>query len=111
MSDGFCYTASMTPQEVKQAIELINAGAANLIDVRTNGEWAEVHAKPAVHFDSQRIAAGEIPDLDKTKPVYLYCRSGGRAGRAKLVLENKGFREVHNLGGLLDWHQAGGEVE
>lgn len=101
----------MTPQEIQAAIELINSGAANLVDVRTEDEWNEGHAKPAIHFDSQQIAAGEIPDLDKTKPVYLYCRSGGRAGRAKLVLENKGFAEVHNLGGLLDWHQAGGEIE
>ncbi len=101
----------MTPQEIEDAVALINSGAANLIDVRTAEEYQVDHAKGAINFDSRLIESGQVPDLDKDKPVYLYCNSGGRAGRAKLVMENKGFREVHNLGGLLDWLQAGGETQ
>lgn len=99
----------MTPQEIKDAVELVNSGEANLIDVRRDEEWENGHAQPALHFDSKRMEAGEVPEIDKTKPVYLYCNSGGRAGRMKLVLENKGFTKVYNLGGLKDWRQAGGE--
>lgn len=101
----------MTPQEIKEAVELVNSGQANLVDLRRDEEWEAGHAKPAVHLNSQRMKAGEVPDLDKAKAVYLYCRGGGRAGRMKLVLENKGFTDVHNLGGLTDWHPAGGAVE
>lgn len=99
----------MTPQEITDAVALVNSGAANLIDVRTDAEWDNGHAQMALHFDSKRMEAGEVPEIDKTQPVYLYCNSGGRAGRMKLVLENKGFTKVHNLGGLKDWQQAGGE--
>ncbi len=101
----------MNSQDIKLAVEEVNAGRANLVDVRTDLEWGEAHAKPAIHFDSKRMEAGELPDLEKDKPVYLYCRSGGRAGRMKTVLQNAGFKEVYNLGGLLDWHEAGGEAE
>jgi phage shock protein E len=36
---------------------------------------------------------------DKTKRVVVYCRSGGRAGRAKALLEANGFSNVVNAGG------------
>lgn len=99
----------MTITEIREAVRQVNAGKANLIDVRTPEEYQIEHAQGAINFDNQRIAAGEVPNLDMEKPVYLYCNSGARAGRAKLVLENKGFKEVYNLGGLLDWLQGGGK--
>lgn len=100
----------MTIPEIKEAVRQVRAGEANLIDVRTPEEYQTEHADGSINFDSQRIAAGDVPDLDTDSPVYLYCNSGGRAGRAKLVLENKGFKAVYNLGGLLDWMQAGGLI-
>lgn len=100
----------MTTLELKQALEQVKAGNANLVDVRTPEEYQMEHAEGAINFDSRLIESGQVPDLDKDKPVYLYCVSGGRAGRSKLVMENKGFKEVYNLGGLVDWLQAGGEV-
>jgi len=39
---------------------------------------------------------------DKTKPVIIYCRSGRRAGKAKVVLEQMGYSKVMNAGGLVD---------
>lgn len=101
----------MTPNEIKEAVRQVKAGGANLVDVRTPEEYETEHAQGAINFDSRLIESGQVPDLDKDKPVYLYCVSGGRAGRSKLVMENKGFKEVYNLGGLLDWIQVGGEVE
>ncbi len=101
----------MTIPEIKEVVRQVKAGEANLIDVRTHEEYEIEHADGSINFDNQRIAAGEVPNLDMEKPVYLYCNSGGRAGRAKLVLENKGFKEVYNLGGLLDWLQAGGKIQ
>lgn len=101
----------MDIEDVKKAIVEVETGDAVLIDVRTDEERLDGYAKPALHFNSKRMEAGELPEgLDKNKSIYLYCRGGGRAGRMKTLLISKGFENVHNLGGYLDWKEAGGEV-
>jgi phage shock protein E len=35
-------------------------------------------------------------------PVIIFCRSGRRAGKAKELLEEKGYKTVLNAGGLSD---------
>lgn len=74
-----------------------------VIDVRTAAEWETGHLPTALHIPHVMILEGEgLADLDKTKPVVLYCRSGGRAQRAKDYLEAQGFTNVKNLGGISD---------
>ena len=34
--------------------------------------------------------------------IFLYCRSGNRSGKAEIALENIGFTNVVNLGGIMD---------
>lgn len=102
----------MDAADVKKAVAEVNAGDAVLIDVRTDEERLEGYAKPALHFNSKRMEAGELPEgLDKNKTVYLYCRGGGRAGRMKTLLQEHGYTDARNLGGYKDWKEAGGEVE
>lgn len=74
-----------------------------VIDVRTDAEWAEGHLPNALHIPHTMILDGKgFADLDKNKPVVLYCRSGGRAERAKDFLEAQGFTNVKNMGGISD---------
>jgi len=41
---------------------------------------------------------------DKDQAIYLYCRSGGRSGRALSQLKQAGFTNVHHLvGGFMAW--------
>ncbi len=49
--------------------------------------------------------------LDTSKPVAVYCASGGRSSMAMQALKRFGFSDVHNLGGLGDWVAAGGQIE
>ena len=44
------------------------------------------------------------------KPVCVYCASGGRSGRAAQMLQQMGYDQVHNVGGLGDWIAGGGQV-
>jgi phage shock protein E len=39
---------------------------------------------------------------DKSKRIYLYCRSGRRSRIAKETLEKIGYKDVLNLGSLED---------
>ncbi len=84
---------------------------ASVIDVRTPVEFAEVHvsqarSEPLDQFDpAALLAAGTIA---KDQPVYLLCRSGGRASKAAEKLTREGF--AHPIvveGGTLAWIEAG----
>lgn len=103
--------SSMTENAAQSPVADVAQGKAILIDVRTDEEWAAGHAKGAMHFDLARLEQGELPQVSRYANVYLYCRSGGRAGKAKTILEQNGYANVVNLGGLSDWQALGGAVE
>ena len=68
-----------------------------LVDVRTKEEYDEGHLKDALNIPYDTI--DENTNLDKTKTILVYCRSGKRATTAKQTLENLGYT-VYNLGGF-----------
>lgn len=79
-----------------------------LIDVRTPGEFQSGHLPDAKNFDwnGQEFEV-QISNLDTSRPVYLYCKSGGRSSAAAQALQEKGF-EVYELeGGILNWQSKG----
>src|ERR1035437_4915023 len=45
--------------------------------------------------------------IDKSKPVFFYCLSGGRSSSAASQMRNDGFKEVYELdGGIMKWRGA-----
>ena len=88
----------------------VDAGKALLVDVRSDGEYSASHARGAVHLDVDRIMQGETPTKNTDMKLYLYCASGGRSGMAQRILQNGGF-DAENIGGLIHWQTAGGNVE
>ncbi len=89
------------------AKKLVSEGAL-LLDVRTQAEWDERHLEGATLNPVAELEGrlGEIDAAtggDKAKPFVVYCRSGGRAGRAKKQLEAAGYTQVTNMGGITDW--------
>ena len=73
------------------------------IDVRSGGEFQSGHLEGATHIPWDGIEKGvnEL-GLEKSRPIYLYCGSGGRAERARSRLQAAGFSAVVNAGGLAD---------
>ena len=41
----------------------------------------------------------QLKGLDNTKPVFVYCKSGGRSGQAMSMMKGLGFQEVYDLVG------------
>lgn len=80
-----------------------------ILDVRTAGEYAGGHLENAQNIDVlQGTFAVKAGELDKSKPVYVYCKSGGRSSRAMSQLKQMGFTEVYNmLGGYSGWSSKG----
>jgi rhodanese-related sulfurtransferase len=97
--------------DVEKISQEVLDGLAVLLDVRTDAELAEDgYALNSSHFDVVRLEDGELPDFSKDMKVYVHCKSGGRAGKAETILEDNGWADVTNIGGLVDWIAAGGEI-
>ena len=71
-----------------------------LIDARDPKEYAAGHIPGSVNVPAGSIhmVDTEIPDLDT--PVYVYCLSGARSSRAVASLQNMGYTNVKNIGGI-----------
>ncbi len=78
---------------------LINKGA-QIIDVRTAGEFQSGHIKGAINIPLQSLS-GNLSKIKKDKPVITCCASGMRSASAKSILKSGGFTEVYNGGGWM----------
>ena len=85
-----------------RARELVAEGA-QLVDVRTPGEYAAGHLPDAVLVPVSDIST-RWDELDMDRPVVLYCRSGARSSAAARVLRARGFEAVYDLGPMHAWN-------
>ena len=102
----------VSPQEVYNAVYGPNGNNFQIVDVRTPEEFGASHLK-----DAQNICVTEddfkekIKSLDKNKPVYVYCKKGGRSAKAAEILAEMGFTEIYDLqGGITAWDLEGLET-
>lgn len=81
---------------------------AQLLDVRTPGEFAGGHISNAKNVDwNGSDFDTQVANLDKEKPVFVYCLSGGRSKKAASHLKDLGFKNIIELnGGYLAWSKA-----
>lgn len=77
------------------------------VDVRSTVEHRFDNIEGDLRISHQDIVKelGQITD-DKSTEIRLYCRSGGRAGKARLALIEAGYSNVHNMGGIEDARKA-----
>jgi rhodanese-related sulfurtransferase len=75
----------------------LKAAGAQVVDVRTEAEFAQGHVPGSRNIPLDQIQA-RIGEIDPAVPVLLCCASGGRSGMAKAVLEKAGYLKVHNAG-------------
>jgi rhodanese-related sulfurtransferase len=96
-----------TPKEISraEAREMLDGGA-QLVDVRADHEWEAGHLPGAVH-----IALPELParaaEIDKDRPVILYCRGGNRSSMAATALTEAGYDAVKLSEGAVGWEEEG----
>ncbi len=78
---------------------------AQLVDVRTPGEFQNGHLQNAMNIDWKSDDFSEKATvLDKEKPVFVYCMSGPRSSAASKKLTEMGFKKVYEMqGGMMKW--------
>ena len=76
-----------------------------LVDVRTPEEFSQGHIENAVNIDFMADDFdAKVANLDKEKPVMVYCKSGGRSAKASARLKELGFKTITDLeGGITNW--------
>ncbi len=91
------------------AEKLKNTEKPQLLDVRTPEEFGVEHLENAdnVNINSADFET-KAAKYDKSKPIFVYCKVGGRSAQAADKLVAMGFTEVYNLeGGIMKWTTAG----
>lgn len=89
--------------ELKSA--LLKDKNIQLLDVRTPQECSKgtIQNAKEINVTASNFEQKAIKQLDKTKPVYIYCRSGGRSRIASRILAKNGY-DVYNIdGGYMSW--------
>ena len=82
---------------------------AQILDVRTPGEYSGEHLDNSVNVDwNGDDFAAKAAKYDKSQPVFVYCKVGGRSAQAAAKLSELGFTKIYNLdGGIMKWNAAG----
>jgi len=111
INDGTCTIGNVTGEP---AVTDITVEAAHkmleeepegiiLLDVRTEEEYKEGHIPDAINIPISE-SESRIGELDKSKKIVVYCRSGGISRTASETLAQNGFENVYNmLGGIEEW--------
>jgi len=95
---------TITPVELQKI--LTAQPSTPVIDVRTPVEFAEVHVPEAHNVPLDELKPDSL-QLQKDQPVYLLCRTGGRATRAVDKFAREGFAQpILVEGGTLAWIEA-----
>lgn len=83
--------------------EFESCPGAVLLDVRNPGEFADGHIPGSVNLPLMQLPrADEVIDSLDT-PIYVYCLSGGRSNRAVAFLQEQGYTNVQNIGGIKNY--------
>lgn len=90
----------------EEAKSLIKNKNAQLVDVRTPEEYVMSKLPGAVNIPLQDIDAVADAELDDSRPVIVFCRSGQRSHMAQKILMSKGYEEVYNMGPYQAWYQC-----
>ena len=109
---------SVTRVDFDTANEMILNGAY-IVDVREESEVAQSgKIKDAIHiprglieFQLSAESTTNPLNIKKDSDILIYCAAGIRAALAAKTLQDLGFKNVYNLGGLSEWVSNGGAIE
>ncbi len=96
--------------EPDRVVELAARDEVQLVDVRTEAEYEAGHVAGASHVPFEELA-GRSAELDRSRPLVLYCRGGARSGAATQAFSASGWQAQSMAGGLAAWVDRGHPLE
>jgi len=102
-------SAHLDPAEAQRRLR--EKTPPQFIDVRTKEEYQESRIAGSRLIPLHELGS-RLREIDKARPVLLYCRSGHRSGMAYQLLKSNGYANVaHIRGGIMGWSRNGLPVE
>ena len=106
----------ITPE---QGIKMHGADSAVFVDVRDSSDIAKTGTiagalripRGFIEFAADETHPLHNGRMRKDKKIVLVCAAGGMAALSGKTLNEMGYNNVHNVGGIKDWISAGGEME
>lgn len=91
------------PKEVsrEEARKMVEEGA-QLVDVRADHEWEAGRISGAKHVPLPELPQ-RLGEIDKDRPVVLYCRGGNRSTMAAAALAEAGYETAKLTEGIVGW--------
>ncbi len=92
-----------------EAAELLNNLHPFILDVRTRGEYEQIHISGSYLVPIQKLQT-RIGELESKKhdDIFIYCATGNRSTVASRILADLGFKRIYNLRyGIYDWARQG----
>ncbi len=111
----------LSGQQESLAIEKISSGevlrrmmegdSMILLDVRTAEEYASGHIPSAISLPLSEIQTGHSAlGLNKEGEIIVYCQGGVSSKSAARMLYLMGYKNVKDMGGILDWSLINGPI-
>ena len=95
--------------DINQGIEEYKGSAgAVLLDVRSQQEYREGHVPGSKNVPLQMLGKISSVVQKKETPLFVYCYSGARSRQAVSTLQQMGYTNVKNIGGIAAYE---GKVE
>ncbi len=87
--------------DINQGVEEFKTtDRAVLLDVRTPGEYQEGHIPGSKNIPLQTLDETQEIIENKDTPIFVHCLSGGRSRQATAILQQMGYSNVKNIGGI-----------
>lgn len=87
-----------------EAKKLMDNTKCKILDVRTKEEFKEGHIDNAILIPLDEIEEKvESIFTDKEETILVYCRSGVRSKNASSIMSKKGYTNILEFGGIIDW--------
>lgn len=80
---------------------------AIILDVRKQDAYDKKHIPNAILVPLDELKNGNFSSLpDKNATILVYCQTGRYSPEAAQILADKGYKNVYEIGALLDWTGA-----
>jgi adenylyltransferase/sulfurtransferase len=90
--------------------EMVEAGEAQLVDVREPYENEAGRIAGSLHIEMERLAA-RSEEIEKDRPVVFHCRVGHRSALVTEAFRHAGYDAYNLAGGIQAWADAGLPIE
>ncbi len=96
---------------LKDLLKGIDAPLIKVTEVKDPKDYQILDARKYVEFNTSHLPGAilvgeegdELPVLDKSKKVLVYCSVGYRSGKVAEKLREKGYQAYNLYGGIFEW--------